>query len=321
MTQPTQDYRELSDSDSGDRSVKPFELFFDLVFVFAFTQVTQLLASELSWGGLGQGVLLIAALWLAWQSYAWLGTIVNLDEGAVRLAMLAVMGAMLAGALAVPNAFGDTAVLFAAAYAFVRIFQLVLLGIAAREIEGLFRAILTLSLGAIVGPTIVLVGAMSGAGPLEAWWGAALLLEYGWYMVMSMSGWRVSPGHFSERHGLIFIIALGAAVISIGIGASGLAIASEVVIPSLLGLGIIVAMWWTYFDVTALAAERYLRTLRGIPQLRLARDVYVYTHLPMIIGAIFFSLGVKKTLAHTDEVLSVVPAVALCGGLILYLLG
>ena len=224
---------------------------------------------------------------------------------------------MLAGALAVPGAFGDSAVLFAAAYAFVCIFQLVLLGIAARKIEGLFRAILTLALGAIVSPTIVLVGAVSGVGPLVAWWGGALLLEYGWYMVMSMSGWRVSPGHFSERHGLIFIIALGEAVISIGIGASGLAIDGKVVIPSLLGLGIIVAMWWTYFDVNALCAERHLRTLSGIPQLRLARDVYVYTHLPMIIGAIFFSLGVKKTLAHTDEVLSIIPAVALCGGLIL----
>ena len=310
-----------SDSESPDRSVKPFELFFDLVFVFAFTQVTQLLASELSWGGLGQGVLLIAALWLAWQSYAWLGTIVSLDEGAVRLAMLAVMGAMLAGALAVPGAFGDTAILFAATYAFVRIFQLVLFVIAARNIDGLLRAVLTLALGAIPAPTIILVGAVSGVGPLEAWWGGALLAEYGWILVMNVSGWRVSPGHFSERHGLIFIIALGEAVISIGIGASGLAIDSKVVIPSLLGLGIIVAMWWTYFDVTALAAERHLRTLSGVPQVRLAQHAFTYLHLPMIIGAIFFSLGVKKTLAHTDEVLAMVPAVALCGGLILYLLG
>ena len=319
MTHPSETHQEQADSDSGDRHVKPFELFFDLVFVFAFTQVTQLLASELSWAGLGQGVLLIAALWLAWQSYAWLGTIVDLDEGAVRLAMLVVMGAMLAGALAVPAAFGDSAVLFAAAYAFVRVFQLVLFVIAARNID--LRAVRNLAVGAFVGPIIVLVGAVSGWGPLEAWWGAVLLLEYGWYTVMDPSGWSVSPGHFSERHGLIFIIALGEAVISIGIGASGLAIDSKVVLPSLLGLGIIVAMWWTYFDVNALAAERHLKTLSGAPQVRLAQQAYLSFHLPMITGAIFFSLGVKKTLAHTDEVLSMVPAVALCGGLILYLLG
>ena len=311
----------VDELDAGDRSVKPFELFFDLVFVFAFTQVTQLLASELSWGGLGQGVLLIAALWLAWQSYVWLGTTVDLDEGAIRLAMLAVMGAMLAGALAVPGAFGDTAVLFAATYAFVRVFQLVLFAIAARRMKDTLRATLNLARSAVGGPTIVLVGAVSGWGPLEAWWAGALLYEYGWMILMNLSGWKVSPGHFSERHGLIFIIALGEAVISIGIGATGLAIDSKVVIPAMLGLGIIVAMWWTYFDVNAFAAERRLRVLSGIPQVRLAQHAYSYAHLPMIIGAIFFSLGVKKTLAHTDEVLSIIPAVALYGGLILYLVG
>jgi low temperature requirement protein LtrA len=75
-----------TESADTDRSVTPFELFFDLVFVFAFTQVTQLLASDPSWVGLGQGILLISALWLTWQSYAWLGTRIDLGEGAVRLA-------------------------------------------------------------------------------------------------------------------------------------------------------------------------------------------------------------------------------------------
>ena len=136
------------------------------------------------------------------------------------------MGAMLAGALVVPGAFGDSAILFAAAYAFVRIFQLVLFVIAARNIDGLFRAVLILARGAIPASTIVLVGAVSGVGPLWARWLGSLLPEYGWILVMDVSGFRVSPGHFSERHGLIFIIALGEAVISIGIGASGLGIGS-----------------------------------------------------------------------------------------------
>ncbi len=322
MTEPASTPVEhVENSVPHDRTVKPFELFFDLVFVFAFTQVTQLLARDLSWNGMGQGALLIAALWLAWQSYAWLGTMVDLDAGAIRLAMIAVMGAMLAGALAVPGAFGDTAVLFAAVYAFVRVFQLVLFVIAAREMDGMIRATLILARSAVLSPTIVLVGAVSGWGPLEAWWAGALLFEYGWMLKMNVSGWRISPHHFSERHGLIFIVVLGEAVISIGIGASGLKIDSTVVIPALLGFGIIAAMWWTYFDVNALAAERHLRTLSGIRQIRLAQHMYSYAHLPMIIGGIFFSLGVKKTLAHTDEVLAMIPAVALCGGLILYLIG
>ena len=129
-------------TDSGDRSVKPFELFFDLVFVYAFTQVTQLLTDEPSWGRLGQGVLLLAALWLVWQFYAWLYTTIDIDEGALRLAVLAVMGGVLTAALAVPSAFGDSAVLFAVAYAFVRLMGLVLFGIAARNIDDLLPAIL-----------------------------------------------------------------------------------------------------------------------------------------------------------------------------------
>ena len=260
-------------------------------------------------------------MWLAWASYSWLGTHIDLDEGAVRLAMLAVMGGMLTAALAVPNASGDRAVLFAVAYAFVRLMQVVLFGIAARKMDGLMPAIVRFARSATVGPMIILVGALSGVGPLEAWWATALLLEFGAMYLMKMSGWRISAGHFSERHGLIFIIALGEAVISIGIGAHGLALDAGVLIPALLGLGVIVALWWTYFDVNALAAERRLASVSGTERSELGRDAYSYLHLPMIIGAILFSLGVKMTLAHTDEVLQTIPAAALCGGLVLYLLG
>ena len=280
--------------DSGDRSVKPFELFFDLVFVYAFTQVTQFIAGERSWARLGQGVLLLAALWLVWQFYVWLGTTIDIDEGALRLAVLAVMGGVLTAALAVPNAFGDSAVLFAVAYAFVRLMGLVLFGIAARNIDDLLPAVLRVAPSATVGAILILAGAVSGVGPLEAWWVTALLLEYGAMQVMGMSGWRVSPSHFSERYGLIFIIALGEAVISIGVGASGLALDDGVVIPSLLGLGVIVAMWWTYFDVNALAAGRRLTSMSGERQSTLARDAYSYLHLPMIIGIIFFSPNPPK---------------------------
>ena len=143
--------------DGDDRSVKPFELFFDLVFVYEFTQVTQLLAHELSWGGLGQGALLLSVMWLAWASYSWLGTHIDLDEGAVRLAMLLVMGGMLTAALAVPNSFGGNAVLFAAAYTFVRLMQVVLFGIAARKLDGLMPALLRFARSAIAGPIIILV--------------------------------------------------------------------------------------------------------------------------------------------------------------------
>jgi len=165
-----------------------------------------------------------------------------------------------------------------------------------------------------------LVGAVSGAGPLEAWWATALLFEYGAMLLMGMSGWRISAGHFEERRGLIFIIALGEAVISIEVGASGLALDRRVVISALLGLGVIMALWWTYFDVNALAGERRLASTSGTARAEMARDAYSYFHLPMIIAAIFFSLRVKITLAHSGDVLETIPTAALCGGLVLYLL-
>jgi len=311
------------DLDSGDRSVKPFELFFDLVFVYGFTQVTQLLVHELSWVGMGQGVLLLTAMWMAWSSYAWLGTVIDLDEGAVRLVMLVVMVAMLMAALAVPEAFGDRAILVAVAIAFVRIMQVVLYAIAYRGMggmEGLMAALRWARIAAVF-PALIIVGAVSGWGPIEAWWAGALTFEIGAMLLMGMSGFRISPGHFAERHGLIFIIALGEAVISIGVGASGLEIDEGVLVPAALGLGVIVAMWWAYFDVNVLAAERHLARVEGKDRASMARDAYTTLHLPMIIGAIFFSLGVELTLAHTNEALQTISAAALCGGLSLFLLG
>jgi len=139
-------------------------------------------------------------------------------------------------------------------------------------------------------------------------------------LLVDTSGWKVSAGHFSERHGLIFIIALGEAVISIGIGASGLALDEQVIIPSLLGLWIIVAMWWSYFDVNAIAAERRLHSLTGGDQVALAQHAYTYLHLPMVGGAILCSLAVKKILAHAYEPLSLIPTIALSSGLAIYLL-
>ncbi len=308
--------------DSGsDRSVRPFELFFDLVFVFAFTQVTQLLAKELTWGGLGGGLLLLAALWLAWQFVAWLGTTIAVDERGVRLAILVVMGGMLTVAIATPGALAGGALLFAAAYAFVRVMELVLFATSARRVPGITRALLRLVPSATLGPGLILAGAISKVGPLEAWIGGALFLEYGFMYVMKMSGWKVSPKHFAERHGLIFIVALGEAVISIGVGAPGLPLDEQVVLPAVIGLAVIVGLWWTYFDYSAPIGERKLSAVSGVARARLARDAYSYIHLVMVAGVILFSLGVKKTLSHAYDPLALVPAVALCGGLGLYLLG
>jgi low temperature requirement protein LtrA len=139
--------------------------------------------------------------------------------------------------------------------------------------------------------------------------------------VRGVSGFRVHAGHFVERHGLIIIIALGESIVAIGVGASGLALRAGVVVGAVLGVALAAALWWTYFDLVVLFAERRLSAVKGEERARLARDSYSYLHLLMVAGIIFVALGVKKTIADIGDPLGTIPAVALFGGVALYLLG
>jgi low temperature requirement protein LtrA len=303
-----------------EERVTPLELFFDLVFVFAITQVTGLLSDDPTWSGLLRGLLVLAALWWSWAAYAWLTNTLDPEEGAVRLAMLGAMGAMLVAALAVPQAFGDDAVLFGVAYFAVRALHLVLYALAGRGDPDLFRAVLRLVPPATVGPAlIVAAGFLDGAAQVGLW-AAALAIDYVGVLVGGMRGWRVSPAHFAERHGLVVIIALGESIVAVGIGVSGLALELDVVTAALLGVAVAAALWWSYFDWVAIVAARRLGEARGAARARLARDAYSYLHLPMVAGIVLFALGVKKTLEHVGEPLETIPALGLSCGVALYLL-
>jgi low temperature requirement protein LtrA len=303
-----------------EQRVTPLELFFDLVFVFAITQVTGMLAADPTWQGLGRGMLVLGALWWAWAAYAWLTNTTNADEGIVRLAMLAAMGAMLLVSLAVPEAFGEHGVLFGVAYLLVRLLHVALYVLAGRGDRDLLRAVLSFTPTVIVGSgLIVLAGFLDGA-PQVMLWVLALTLDYLGPLVSRGRGWRLSPAHFAERHGLIVIIALGESIVALGVGAAEEPLGVGLVSASLLAVGAIAALWWAYFDVVAIVAQRRLSEARGAARATLARDSYSYLHLPMIAGIVLFALGLKTTFAHLDDPLDTVPAVGLFGGLALYLL-
>ena len=299
--------------------VTPLELFFDLVFVLALTQCTALMADDPTWEGLARGLLVLGVMWWSWVGYAWLTSVVNPEEGAVRLVMFAAMAALLVVALCVPGAFGDEGLLFAGAYAIVRFSQVGLFLIASRDDPGLRHAVLGLLVSTAVG-TGLLVGASFADGTLQgALWAAALTLDMGGILLVDPSGWRLEPGHFAERHGLIVIIALGESIVAIGVGA-GHEITTGVVVAACLGIAAAAAMWWLYFDVVALVAERRLSNAEpGRERSAIARDSYSYLHLPMVAGIVLAALGLKKTLEHIDEPLKVVPAAALLGGIAIYL--
>ena len=302
-----------------EKRVVPLELFFDLVFVFALTQVTLLMSNNPYWEGLGQGMLVLAALWWAWSAYAWLTNYIAADEGLERLLMFAVMGAFLVTALAVPEAFGDDALLFAIAYAAARWLHIFIFAEANDDVDA-GEAIIRLARTALPAPLLLILGALLGGTAQAVIWIVALAIDFGGPFVFGVRGFRVSAGHFAERYGLIMIIALGESIVAVGAGIEG-EVDAGVVVAGALGLVVACALWWAYFDVVALVAESRFRRTQGHERARLARDSYSYLHLPMIAGIVLLALGVKKTIADVDEPLKIAPAVALFGGIALYYAG
>lgn len=308
------------DAGSEEQDVTPLELFFDLVFVFAFTQVTGFLVENLTWTGMARGAALFAALWWAWVTYSWLTGAVPAEERLpARLVILTAMVAMLVVALAVPDAFGDDAVLFGGAYFVVRLLHVALYAVATPPET--HDAVLRAAPGFLGGPALlVLAGFLDG--PLAAvLWVVALAVDYGIVFVRGVEGFHVNVGHFVERHRLVLIIALGESLVAIGVGAEGLNLSALVVLAALFGIVLVITLWWLYFDYVVLAAEQRLARESGHQQAILARDSYSYIHLSMVGSIIFIALGIEQTIAHAGEPLGTVAAVALFGGGALYLLG
>jgi low temperature requirement protein LtrA len=303
----------------GEHQVTPLELFFDLVFVFAITQVTSLLAHNPTWGGVLRGMLVLAAVWWAWTTYAWLTSAMDVDDGGIRLALLTSAALMLGVALAVPGAFGGDAVLFGVAYLLVRLFHLAISVVVGRGEPDRLGVLLRFAPTAILGSSLLVLAGFLDGNARIAVWAVALAIDYLGPVAIGMGrGWGVAPAHFAERHGLIVLIALGESIVAIGVGA-GFELTTGVVVAAALGFVVVSALWWLYFDVAAIFARRRLVQASGVERARVARDSYSYLHLPMVAGIVLFALGLKTTLRHVGDTLDTVPAVGLAGGAALYL--
>ncbi len=301
----------------GER-VTSLELFFDLVFVYALTQCTALMAATPTWEGLLRAMLILGVLWWAWVGYAWLTSVVDPEEGSVRLVMFAAMAALLVAALCVPRTFGEDALLFACAYGVVRAAHIALFLLASEEDAALRASVVGLAGSTAVGVGLLVAAAFTAGGLQLGLWGLALLLDMGGPYVFGAEGWKLVPGHFAERHGAIIIIALGESIAAIGAGSAG--IDAGVVLAAVLGTIVAGALWWLYFDVVAIVAERRLaKAKEGRERNEIARDSYSYLHYPMVAGIALVALGLKKTLGHVGDPLGVVAAAAMLGGAALYL--
>ncbi len=304
----------------GER-VTPLELFFDLVFVLAITQCTALMSHHPTWSGVAQGLLVLGMLWWAWTGYSWLTSVIDPEEGAVRLVMFGAMAALLLVSLCVPEAFGNLALAFALIYGVVRTAHIALFMLASPEDDALRHSVLGLAASTTVAVALLATASLFDGLAQGALWALALLLDMGGPYFFGAEGWKLVPGHFAERHGLIVIIALGESIVAIGVGASH-ALDLGIGTAAVLGVALTAAMWWVYFDIVAIVAGRRLAEADvGKVQNEMARDSYSYVHLVMVAGIVLVAFGMKTTIGHFDAHLHTVPAFALLGGLAVYLLG
>ena len=311
-----------AEAEVDERRVTPLELFFDLVFVFALTQVTFLMAEDPTWLGLLRGMAVLTVLWWAWVAYVWIGTTTDAEDGVARFVLLAAMAAMFVTALAAPDAFGKYGVLFGISYFVVRLLHVVMFRVVGRSMPEVGAAVARLAPGLLAGSALIVVAGFLEAGwPRGVLWALAVVIDVGSPLVTGTEGWHLSPGHFAERHGLVIIIALGESLVALGVGVASAELTPRIVAAVVVGFVSVACLWWLYFDVVAIAAEKRFTTAPVAERNDLARDSYNYFHLPMVAGIVLMALGLKKVFADLDGALKPTIATALFGGVALYLLG
>lgn len=319
-------------TEEGHR-VTTLELFFDLAFVFAFTQLSRLMAERHDAVGILQALVILALLWWSWTSYSWLANLTHADEGIVRVAMIVATTAMFVAGLVVLEAYADpsgglfASLVFVGAYLVARVTHaLVFVAVtwnASPDLRG--PTVLTSVLSVVPSGALLTVGALIG-GSWQLWLGlAAVALEpLVAYRTSAGVDWPVrSIAHFTERYGLIVILALGESIIAVGVGVIAEPITGSALGGVVVAMAITVCLWWAYFTELAGAAERALVHRHGNRAGRVADDGYTYLHLSLVAGIVLAALGLEEATAHvaTSEPFGPLGAAALGGGTACYLAG
>jgi low temperature requirement protein LtrA len=311
-----------------ERRTTPVELLWDLVFVFAITQVTTLLGRDLTWAGFGRAMLVLALVWWAWSAFVWAANAQPPTSPTLRACLLFSSVSIFITGLSIPHTFGSEALLFGVTYAIVRFLHLALYADASRKGNAKWSAIAGFALTVTIGMALLIAGALTSATARIVLWVLAAAIDYAgpaWLTRERLRGLqRVAVAHFAERYSLFVIICLGESIIAIGVGAlgpsAGRPLTHELVVAAALGLLITIAMWWTYFEGCAEAAAERLR-VHDDPVLA-AADAYSYLHLVIVAGIITFAVGVRiLTRGSVSAPLAGPARLALCAGVALYLLG
>jgi low temperature requirement protein LtrA len=298
-----------------ERRTSYLELFFDLVFVFAITQVTALIGAQPTAGGFARAALVLGLVWWAWSGYAWLTNAIDIESSGVRLAVLAATLGSFFVALAVPHAFDAEGVWFAVPYLAVRVLHIWLYVWGLRADPQHQAAIKVLAPWFLVAPAVALAGGIvSDTDVRTALWVLALAIDVTGALRVGRVGFRVSPAHFAERYALFVIIALGESIVAMGVGAADDPRDATFAAAVAIAFAGAAALWWAYFDFVALAAERALRFASPAQRGARARDVFTFFHYPQVLGIIFFAVAAKDTLADPLAELPAAGRIALALG-------
>ena len=308
---------------SDERRTSPVELLWDLVFVFAVTQVTSLISHHLTWEGAGEGLLVLALIWWAWSAFVWAANATDPEGLTLRVALVVSMVAIFVTGLAVPRAFSSDATVFAVSYVVVRVIHLALYTDASRKGNASWAALAGFAMTVAIGMALLVAGSLFDGTARALLWVLAAAIDYAgpaWLTRERLRGLQeVAVAHFAERYGLFIIICLGESIVAIGVGAAGRELDFELVAAVALSVLMVVGLWWTYFDQFAAEAEERLRGYDD--RVLAAADGYSYLHLLLVAGIIVFAVGVKAAIAHVDQPLGEAARLCMCGGVALYLVG
>jgi len=326
---PAESEHEAPDEHTAPRRVTTLELFFDLVFVFTITQLTVLLAGDLSFAQVGRVLLIFAVLYWMYGAYAYLTNQVPPENLNRRVILLIGMFGFLTCALAIPNVFGVDGVAFGLAYLLVTGVHSALYALIHRQYVLSFAI-----------PNLAAAGCVTAAGAVKGgasdlFWLAAVLLQqlapvissrttadYGdGRAIVTENVGELDPAHFVERHGLLLIIVFGESIVAIGAGASGTRLDWGLAAGIALALALAVTLWWTYFGHDESEAERALAAASGLQRFHLGMRAYYYSFIPMLLGIAILSAGLKKAIGHLGDALPTAPAIALAGGVAVFLVG
>ncbi len=309
----------MADVDVETARVSNLELFFDLVFVFTITQLTSVLAAQPTPRGLLSIVLMLGVIWWMYGGYAWLTNAVPPTRPEARLLLMIGMGGFLVVALSIPRAFAGDGLAFGLGYLLITIVHATLF--TRTTTRSAVRAVFRIAPFNLASALLLLSGGAAGGVAEYVLWGLAFVLQAVTPFLSGIRGFRVRAAHFVERHGLVVIIVFGESVVAVGIGVAGQPVEPALAGVALLGLALTAGLWWLYFGGDEQRAERALAAAAPERRPFLALYAYGYAHVPILLGIVILAAGVKRSVGHAFEPLSLQQALALGGGVAVYLVG